>query len=387
MKANAVLLTILLACAGLAVQCRERPSPEAPPPEATSEAVARVTVTPVRQGPVYRAYTAVGTLAPWDLARITPKVTGRIDSIAVDEGDRVEQGELLMQIDRFDYERVVENAVALRNQARVSREKAMRDFSRIDRLYRDQTVSEQRHRDMKTAFDLAAYAHDQAVVALKKAERDLRECRVIAPISGVITGKHANEGELTGPQVLAFVIMQMDKVKVEVDLPEDAYGYVKTGNLCRITVDAIPDERFEGTIAMIHPTIDPVSRTVKITISLKNPEVILRSGMTARAKVIQRARENSLYAPEKAFVTGEEGYFVYRLVAGRVQRVPVDSGVHGDGVLEITSGLSAGDQVVIEGLTGLRDGMAVKAKPTETVDPDQSRPGGLPLPPMSSRSG
>jgi membrane fusion protein (multidrug efflux system) len=235
----------------------------------------------------------------------------------------------------------------------------------MERLYQDGTVSEQKYRDMKTASDLAQYAYDQTMVTSKRTARDLRECRVAAPIPGIITDKYVNEGELTGPQMVAFVIMQMDKVKVEVDLPEDAYGYIEPGNSCLVTVDAIPDDAFKGVISMIHPTIDAASRTVKITIRLSNPGLRLRSGMTARAKVIQKARDHTRFAPKRAFVTGEEGFFVYKLVSGTVERVPVTVGVEGDGVFEIRDGLVAGDQVVVEGLTGLRDGMAVTARMLE----------------------
>lgn len=373
-----ILSLILVFLSVFSLQCSKDESEERAVPVTVSRAVTQVAVAVLKKGPVFRAYVAVGTVAPWDFARITPKVTGRIDRILVEEGGPVEKGALLMMIDDFDYTRIVENATALRNQARVNREKSGRDFARIDRLFKDQTVSEQRYHDMRTAFDLAGYAYDQAAVALKKAERDLRDCQVTAPISGILTAKHVNEGELTGPQVVAFVSMQMDKVKVEVDLPEDAYGYVKTGNSCAVTVDAIPDNRFKGTIAMIHPTIDPASRTVKVTIRLDNPELRLRSGMTARAKVIQKARDHVLYAPKAAFVTGEDGYFVYRLVEDRVHRVPVEVGVQGDGVFEVTGGLSAGDQVVVQGLVGLRDNMAVTAKTIEIAVPKEGSQEGSP---------
>lgn len=369
MKQVVPLVLILFFLSFFTLQCREQPVSEETPAQAVSRAVAQVTVVPVKEGPVYRAYTAFGVLVPWDFARITPKVAGRISTIPVEEGDRVTRGVLLMQIDTFDYLQAKENAAALNNQARVNLEKARRDFSRMEQLYQDRTVSEQKYRDLKTAFDLAQYAYDRTVVTLKKTERDLRECRVTAPISGIITDKHVNEGELTSPQIVAFVIMQMDKVKVEVDLPEDAYGYVKPGNPCLVTVDAIPDDVFKGVIFMIYPTIDPASRTVRITIRLDNPGLKLRPGMTARARIIQKARDHTRFAPKRAFVTGEEGFFVYKLVSDTVKRTPVTTGFEGDGVFEIKDGLVVGDQVVVEGLTGLRDGMAVTVKMADAVDP------------------
>ncbi len=374
MKKSIFIWAVLFFLGLFTLQCREKSQPEETGHKVASRAAVSVTVSTVKKGPVYRAYTAVGSLAPKDLARITPKVTGRISAIPVDEGDRVEEGTLLMQIDTFDYTRVVENATALKNQAWVNLDKAKRDFKRMERLYRDKTISEQKYRDVKTVFELAQYAYDQALVALKKAERDLKECRVLAPISGIVTNKHVNEGELTSPQVGAFVIMQMNLVKVEVDLPEEAYGYVESGNPCLVTVDAFPNETFKGIITMIYPTIDPVSRTVKITISLDNEDLKLRAGMTARAKVIQKARDNTISAPKAAFIKGEEGYFVYKMISGKVKKTDVTIGVRGDGVFEVTKGLAPGDQVVIKGFTGLRDNMAVMATLQDSEDISVSLP-------------
>jgi len=368
MKKNILIWAVLFLLGFFTLQCREKPQPEETDRKVAPRAAASVTVSTVKKGPVYRAYTAVGSLAPKDLARITPKVAGRISAIPVDEGDRVEEGTLLMQIDTFDYTRIVENATALKNQAGVNLDKAKRDFKRMARLYRDKTISEQKYRDIKTILELAQYAYDQALVALKKAERDLKECRILAPISGIITSKYVNEGELTSPQVGAFLIMQMDLVEVKVDLPEEAYGYVKSGNPCLVTVDAFPNETFSGTITMIHPTIDPASRTVKITISLNNKDLKLRAGMTARAKVIQKARDNTISAPKTAFIKGEEGFFIYKMLSGKVKKTDVTIGVHGDGVFEVTKGLAPGDQVVIKGFTGLRDNMAVTATLQDSED-------------------
>lgn len=366
MNRYALLFLLLVACVVLGIQCRDKEALPPPTPQEkqikAKQAVASVTVKTIRIGPVYKAYTAVGIIAPRDFARISPKVNGRIESIAVEEGDRIDKGALLMKIDAFDYQRILENTTAEYNKANVNREKAMRDFSRLERLYRDRTVSQQRYHDMKTTAELAEYAYRQSRVALKKAQRNLKECRLTAPISGIVTDRHVNEGELTGSHIVAFVIMQMDQVEVAVDMPEDAYRHIRAGNRCQVTVDALPDDTFSGAITRIHPIIDPASRTAKITVTLDNPRLRLRSGMTARAKVIQQVRDKALQAPAAAFVKGEEGYFVYKYMSGRVKRTPVAIGVRGDGITEIIAGPESGDQIVIDGLVGLRDGMAVNAK-------------------------
>jgi len=335
---------------------------------AESTPVAEVTVAHVKSGPIYKAYIDVGSIMPEDYARIMAKVAGRIASISVDEGRPVKKGQLLMQIDTFDYTRAVENVSALKDAANVSFEKASRDFKRMEQLHKSKAISEQNYQDARTALDVAKYRYEQAAVALAIAKRNLKECKVASPISGMVTNKYVNEGELTGPQQVAFVIMQMDKVKVEINLPEEAFGYMTEGNKGYVEVDAIPGEVFEGTITKIYPTIDPLSRTFKVTISLNNPELKLRSGMTARAKVVEQAKADTILAPKTSIIRGEKGYYVFKVVSNRIEKIQVHTGIEGTDAIEILKGISSGDVVVTKGITGLKNGMQVKVTATDKQD-------------------
>ena len=322
-----------------------------------------VVVASVDKGPIYKTYTSVGTVTPKDSSRIFPKVSGRISKVFVEEGVLVKKGQRLMQIDTFDYVRAVENATALSNQAKSNLDKATRDYQRIEKLYADNAVPKQNLQDMKTALDLARFGYDQAVTALKKAKDDLSECAVRAPISGMITTKMVNPGELTGPQVMAFMIMQMGTIEVEVDLPEEAFGYVTEGKTGLVSFDAIPDTTLEGKVTKIYPTIDPLSRTIKVVISIDNPNLKIRSGMTARTRIVEMARPDALYAPKTALIPVEDEYIVYKVQKGKAQRITVDVGLIGDEVFEIKQGLQEGEHVVVRGVTGLRNGMKVKTVP------------------------
>ena len=369
MKKIIIIFLAVVCVAVFLFQGREKPHSQEIPGKTKGAPRAAVAVSEVVRGPVRRGYTAVGTIAPEDRARIMPKVSGRISALKVEEGHLVEKGDLLMAIDTFDYARALENAVAMKSQSKANLAKTERDYRRMGRLYRDKTVSEQTYYDAKATYELARYAYDQSLVAHKTAERNLRECRVVAPISGLVTSKHVNEGELVSPQVVAFVIMRMDRVEVEVDLSENAYGFMASGDHCQIKVDAMPHEDCAGRITRIHPTIDPASRTVKVTVTLDNPDLRLRSGMTARANVIQTARTNVLFVPKSAVVQEETGYFVFKVAADTVERTRVGLGVEGDHVFEIVSGLSLGDLVVTRGMTGLRDGMAVTVDSQTPANP------------------
>ena len=329
----------------------------------TKHSPPEVIVAPVEKGPIYKTYTSVGTVTPKDSSRIYSKVSGRISAVFVEEGDLVSKGQRLMQIDTFDYIRAVENATALKNQAKSNYDKAKRDYARIETLYKDKAVPKQNLQDMKTALDLARYSDDQTATALKKAKDDLAECTVKAPISGMITEKMVNPGELTGPQIMAFMIMQMKTIEVEVDLPEEAFGYVVEGKKGSVSFDAIPDTRLEGKITKIYPTVDPLSRTIKVVISIDNPDLKIRSGMTARTQIIEKARSDTLYAPKEALIPMEEQYLVYKIDSGKAKRTIIDVGIIGDTFFEIKKGLILGEEVVVRGATGLRNGMVVKVVP------------------------
>jgi RND family efflux transporter MFP subunit len=330
----------------------------------TDRISAEVVVASVKKGPIVNTYNAIGTVTPKETSRIFPKVSGRIAEVFSKEGNLVLKGAPLMRIDPFDYARAAENAFALMNQAKSNLDKADRDYERIQKLYADKAVPKQNLQDMKTGVDLAKFAYDQAVAMLKKSKDDLEECSVKAPIAAIVTNKFVNPGELTSPQTLAFILMQMNVVEVEVDLPEEAFGNIETGNVAFVSFDAIPDTTVEGHIAKIHPTIDPVSRTAKITLSIDNPKLEIRAGMTARTKIVQKSKNNAMYAPRAALIPEEDHFIVYKIISDTVKKVRVDTGIIGDDVFEIKNGLTEGDTVVVLGATGLRDAMKVKVTST-----------------------
>ncbi|HHO75219.1 MAG TPA: efflux RND transporter periplasmic adaptor subunit [Deltaproteobacteria bacterium] len=363
MKVPVLHFYILLLSIG-ALSCSNDTVPPAAENMPSSAMVPRVIIQDVIEGPVYKTYTSVGSVGPEDIARIMPRVEGRIEIIAVEEGDPVDKDQLLMLIDTFDYEKALEKTTAIANQAKASLDRIARDLSRMQALYNNNSISEQVYQEMLTSYDLARYQYDQAISAEALARSKLRECSVRSPISGIATQKFVNVGELASPAQLAFVIMNMDTVKVEADLPEEIYGSLKQGGTGMITFDAIPVKSYTGKITKIYPTIDPVSRTFKIRIILKNPGLDLRSGMTARIGVVEKTRDRTLSVPKSAVIKGEQGYFIYTVMADTVKKKVVTLGIEGDALFEITSGISLGDQVVTTGLAGLRDNMKVTVQET-----------------------
>jgi len=323
-----------------------------------------VIVSKVQKGPIFKAYTAMGSITPNDIARIIPKVTGRVMRIYASEGSQVRAGETLMQINDADYRILMQGLTAASKAAEVNLKKSSRDLERAEMLHKEQAIAEQLYQDAQSKVDGDRFLLERAKVEISNASRSVGECRVVAPISGIVTNKSVNEGELTSPQspYPAFTVENMNRVKLEVDLSEDAFGYLDVGNKCLVTVDAIPDKTFEGYISKIHPSINPISKSFKVIITVDNPDLKLRSGMTARAQVVQKTRNDAINAPKSAFLKGEDSFYVFKLTGTKVIKVPVIIGIEGSDSYEIVQGLQPGDFVVIQGQVGLDNGMQVRAE-------------------------
>jgi RND family efflux transporter MFP subunit len=324
---------------------------------------AEVVVAKVVRGPIFKAYTAMGAIVAVDVARILPKVAGRVVKIYVTEGSQVSAGQTLMQLTDFEYKLAVQGYIAAAKMAEVGAAKSERDLVRAESLHKEQAIAEQTYQDAKSQVEANRYQVQQIQAQADLQRRNVGECRVVSPIAGIVTNKFVNEGELTGPQSPAppFIVENMLKVKLEVDLTEDAFGYLDVGSKCLVTVDAIPDRSFEGTILKIYPSINSVSKTFRVTIIIDNPELKLRSGMTARAQVVQKARNDAVTALKVAFLPGEEGFYVFKVANGKVIKTPVKIGIEGNDTYEVLQGLVPGDYVAVEGQVGLSDGLAVKA--------------------------
>ena len=357
---------LLVACLLLPACQREQDAPLAKA-EPEFKGKAAVEVAAVIRGPVFKTYRAVGTVAPIDFVRVIPKVSGRVANVLVDEGDRVAKDMVLMKLDPFDYEQAFDNAVALKRQAEAGFEKSRRDYENMTGLYYKKSDSQQNYQDALTAFNLARYQYDQAEAGVRIARQNLAECQIRTPIKGIVTHKIPNQGELVG-QDIAFVIEDMDIIKVEIDLPEEAYSLISCGNPAKVTADATGGEAFEGSVTRINPTVDPLSRTFKVTVTVRNPDLKLRTGMTARTSLVLKAREKTLNIPAAGLLKSDQGFFVYVAENGTARKVAVKTGIQTESVTEITSGLAENDLIVVKGHTGLKDGLELEIKETEQTD-------------------
>ena len=212
---------------------------------------------------------------------------------------------------------------------------------------------------------------DRDVVGFK-----FEKAPVEAPIEGVVGRIYVDRGMSIAPQTPLALIVDMNRVKVIVDVPERKLPRVIKGQRAEILVDAYPEEVFRGDVTMVSPVVDIVSRRAPVEITIPNPEHKLKPGMFARVRIITAEREDTLIIPREAVLVREGKEMVYivdlslcldlRQQIYRGEAVAkirkVETGIIAEDKVEIISGIELGDKVIIEGHLGLKDGARVRVE-------------------------
>lgn len=271
---------------------------------------------------------------------IAPQSGSRIRKINVEVGDYVVKGQVLAEMDKFQLEQL---KLQLQNDST--------EFSRIKALFEQGGISQSDYEATELGYKVR-----------KTNYKNLLENTVLrAPITGFVTARNYDEGDMYSMAQPLFTVQQVTPVKLLVGISESEYTKVKKGDKIDITVDALPGRHFEGQVNRLYPTINASTHTFQAEVLVPNTDRVLRPGMYARVTVTF-GTNHSVVLPDQAVVkqegTGQK--FVYIVNADNtVSFVPVELGVHDGFKYEILSGVNEGDKVVVKGTAALREGAKV----------------------------
>ncbi len=316
-------------------------------PETTAarEEVIPVEVAPVTRHVIDRTLELTGNIEPYQMNNLGAQMSGRIQKIYVDAGDRVHKGDILVQMDD-----------AQLTQARVQYQLAKQDFERMKPLLEEGSISPSQFDKIKGAYESAKAAYELV----------LENTRIRAPFSGVVTRKWMNEGEVfllfPGAAGLPAIVtlMQINPVKIKVNVPESDFPHVRKGMPATIRVDVLPGKSFGGKVSRLEPTIDPLTRTFGVEVEIPNPDETLRPGMFARVS-LKFGTDTVVAVPRSALVNqvGTGKYFAFVVENGIARRRDVVRGNRFDSLIEIRQGIRPGEQIVVSGQYRLKDGAKV----------------------------
>lgn len=369
-KRGSLLLAACLAgvaAFGLACTQEERTSAVQAPP---------VMVVPVEIRDVLDRIEATGQLLARSEASVAAQVDGQVTSIHVDEGEPVEDGQVVLEIDPERRRLEVASRRAGVAEARAQLADRQREGRRVESLRARGAASESALDTARTQLELAQSRLAAAQAQLGLAERALADSSVVAPFAGRLARRYVSEGEFVSPGTPLFSLVALENMEVEFHLAERDSSRVSLGDRVDVRVAPFPDEVFPATVTVISPTIDPTTRTLRVKAMVENKEGRLRPGLFARADLGVSHREGVVMIPEDAIMVRADGTIVFRMRgANEVERVRVTTGVHRDGLVEVTGGLAAGDVVVVRGQTELIDGSVVDVRTADGESPTRAAAG------------
>ncbi len=308
---------------------------------AESEAIqkTKVRVEEVQLVPVDQISTFTATVEADQVNNIAPAMGGRIREIRVDVGSQVRRGQALVTMDKANLSQQQTQVATLK-----------RDYERYKELYEVGGISKQQLDQAKTQLDVAEYA-------LNNLDENTT---LTSPVNGVVTARNYDPGDVAGQSPI-LTIESINPVKVKVNVSESYYSQVVKGMPVEVQVDALGGEVFQGSVSLIHPTLDPVSHTFTVEISVPNGDQRLRPGMFARVKMNFGTNERPLLSDRAVLKqVGSNDRYVFVEKDGKAIYTLVQLGVRINDKYEIVSGLNDGDKVIVQGNTGLIDGTEVE---------------------------
>ncbi|HEY9641449.1 MAG TPA: efflux RND transporter periplasmic adaptor subunit [Coleofasciculaceae cyanobacterium] len=376
------------------------------PPHSQEPALApaiAVKTIEIRTQPIANILELSGTIRPIDQATLSTRVMGRITQLSLESGDRFRQGDILARIDVMDMTAQTSQAQAgvAQAQAEVSRSQATLhqleaqkqeaqaalqlakiNQARMAQLQGEGAVALSRLDEANTALDETKARVAQAEAGIRQAEAAITQARaavnqansgvtsasvnesygtVIAPFDGVVVQKLAYEGETTAPGTALLKVENPDRLQLEISVPEENLRFVRVGQRVQVRVDAV-NQTFNATIGQIVPTADPNSRSFLIKIPLRSSNQLI-SGMFGRIALPSDGQQQTILIPANALIQrGQlQGVYVVDTSATHPTAILrwVKTGQIQNGKVEIVSGLTTGDRIIISPINQLSDGQSI----------------------------
>ncbi|MDA8125302.1 MAG: efflux RND transporter periplasmic adaptor subunit [Deltaproteobacteria bacterium] len=344
------------------------------------------TVSPFYPSQSLSLLNASGYIVAQRKAAVASKVTGRLVALLVEEGSKIKRGDVIARMENIDVSAVRDQAAANLNttraalgQARVEESNARKEYERYGQLVArefvarsDYEVVEARYRRAVEGVKAAEATVHAGEAALKNAEAGLDYTLIRAPFDAIVLTKNADIGDIVTPigaaanaKAAVVTIADMNSLQVEADVSETSITTIRPGQPCDIQLDALPDLRFRGEVHAIVPTVDRSKATVLVKVRFLDKDRRMLPDMSAKVSFLPRPLtpeelKPRLAAGRSSLIARNGKTFAYLLEENRVREREVRVGTAFGDMVEILSGLQAGDRIVVKPPKELQDGSRIK---------------------------
>ena len=312
---------------------------------------------------------ASSTLEAEASVEVVSEATGVVAEILAEEGDRTRAGEALARLAYKELELAERRASS-------ELERLRANFARAEKLNREQLITEEDYQTVQ--YDLA-----RAEIDWQQASLELERTRIVAPITGTVTERMINVGDLVQKNQAVYRVVDFDSLVAPVHIPEKHLADLHVGQAAVLLPPALPGQQVPARIKRISPIVDSQSGTVEVILDMDR-SADLRPGMFANARIVLDRHEDVVVLPKKTLVYEDEQPHVFVIEQARAKRRRVELGYQDESRAEVVAGLEDGSLVVLVGQSTLKDGSLVKAEdadgqpvdvgaPVETADTDRSR--------------
>jgi membrane fusion protein (multidrug efflux system) len=316
------------------------------PKKDVKDAALPVEVASIARGDIEATLRNSTHLEAEEEVKVFARTANRVTELLVEEGDEVKKDQVLLRLDN-DIQKTAFG------KAQTSLDKGRLDFEREKALFEQKLISEQ-------VFNNAKFELRQLELAFEDAKRGLEYTEVRAPISGRISQRLVKYGDLVNLNQHLFDIVDFNSIVARIYVPEQNLPDLKLDQPARVTATPFGAQEFKGYVKRIAPIVESKTGTVKVTIGFKEIGQ-LRPGMYVDVELITAKRPDALLITKRALLYDGELTYVFRLLPDRkVERVLVEPRIADKLNVEPVKGFSEGDQIVIAGQTGLKDGAKVR---------------------------
>ena len=347
MKKQNVMLGLCVMMSALSVGCGKPPAGRGGPPDDFS---VQAVIAPASAETVKVVVKVVGSLQARDVLDIVSEISAPVNEILFNEGQMVEEGEVLARLDDAKLK-------ARLAEAKARRELAETNYKRATELFDSQTISRQEYDQVKSAYDVAE-------AGFNLLSREVADTVIRAPFPGVVGERLVSPGQyVTAGQALTKLV-RLDPLEASFRIPERYVGLIKINQAITMRSVALPDMDITGDVFFIDPSIDQQSRTILAKAHVPNPDKKLKPGLFGGLDVVLEERENAVVIPESSVrYAGDQASVVVMNAENRAEFRNVTVGQRMAGRVEISEGLAAGERVVVEGYQKMGPGTGILISP------------------------
>ncbi len=364
-------------------------------PTINSDIVFDVSAVVARVGNLVQSILTSGNAKPIYQVEISSSINGIVQQYFVDEGSKVDKGELLLKLDDSEILLALKEAESKLLETQIEYNlmrygttmerieiysgnsllsEAICNYKEAEKAYKSKQIDEKQYNKAKRNYEAAlVYSPDvrddviaqkcglnQAIVNLERIKLNLAHTEIRSPISGYAADVNINIGQNVKAGEKLLQIVDISRIKVEVGVLESEIKLIKKGNSAEVTIPSYPGKVFNGKIKNISPVIDAQTKTCKVIIELENNEGIIKPGMYAEVRIETAIFENRLIVPKEAILIRDQRKLVFIASDGLAKWCYVETGAENEKFVEIKNGITPGDTVLINGHYSLAHDAKIK---------------------------